>query len=47
LTPENKKWWTLAPVSCGLFLIMLDATVVNVALPSIQQSLGVSLASLE
>jgi MFS family permease len=47
LTPETRKWWTLAAVSCGLFMIMLDATVVNVALPSIRQSLHVSLASLE
>ena len=36
---ENKKWWTLVAVSFGLFMIMLDNTVVNVALPSIQKSL--------
>ena len=34
ITPQNKKWWTLAAVSVGLFMIMLDATVVNVALPA-------------
>ena len=33
---ENRKWWTLAAVSFGLFMIMLDNTVVNVALPSIR-----------
>ena len=33
---ENKKWWTLAAVSFGLFMIMLDNTVVNVALPAMQ-----------
>ena len=33
VTPENRKWWTLAAVSFGLFMIMLDNTVVNVALP--------------
>ena len=37
---ENRKWWTLAAVSLGLFMIMLDNTVVNVALPSIQHDLG-------
>ena len=47
VTPENKKWWTLAAVSVGLFVIMLDNTVVNVALPSIRRSLGVSLEGLE
>jgi EmrB/QacA subfamily drug resistance transporter len=47
VTPENKKWWTLAAVSFGLFMIMLDNTVVNVALPSIQRDLGVGLSELE
>ena len=47
VTPENKKWWTLAAVSVGLFMIMLDNTVVNVALPSIQRSLHASTSSLE
>ena len=36
VAPENKRWWTLAAVSLGLFMIMLDATVVNVALPAIR-----------
>ena len=41
VTEENKKWWTLAAVAVGLFMIMLDNTVVNVALPAIQRDLGV------
>jgi EmrB/QacA subfamily drug resistance transporter len=44
---ERRRWWTLGAVSLGLFMIMLDNTVVNVALPSIQQSLGLSLSELE
>jgi EmrB/QacA subfamily drug resistance transporter len=44
---EHRKWWTLAAVSFGLFMIMLDNTVVNVALPSIQEDLGVDLSELE
>ena len=44
---ENKKWWTLVAVSFGLFMIMLDNTVVNVALPSIQKSLGLQVSELE
>jgi EmrB/QacA subfamily drug resistance transporter len=47
ITEANKKWWTLAAVSFGLFMIMLDNTVVNVALPSIQRDLGVGLSELE
>jgi EmrB/QacA subfamily drug resistance transporter len=45
--PETRKWWTLAAVAFGLFMIMLDNTVVNVALPSIQEDLGVGLSELE
>ena len=37
--PQNRKWWTLGAVAFGLFMIMLDNTVVNVALPSIQRDL--------
>ena len=44
---ETRKWFTLAAVSFGLFMIMLDNTVVNVALPSIQQDLGTDLSSLQ
>ena len=44
---EHRRWWTLGAVSLGLFMIMLDNTVVNVALPSMQQSLGLSLSELE
>ncbi len=44
---EQRKWWTLAAVAFGLFMIMLDNTVVNVALPSIQRELGADLSSLE
>src|SRR5437764_5232735 len=47
VTPENKKWWTLGAVSVGLFMIMLDNTVVNVAWPSMRRSLGLSLSQLE
>jgi EmrB/QacA subfamily drug resistance transporter len=44
---ENRKWWTLVAVSFGLFMIMLDNTVVNVALPSIRADLGISISELE
>ncbi len=47
VTEENKKWWTLAAVAFGLFMIMLDNTVVNVALPSIQRDLDMKLSELE
>ena len=46
-TDENRKWWTLAAVAFGLFMIMLDNTVVNVALPSIREDFGISISQLE
>jgi EmrB/QacA subfamily drug resistance transporter len=47
LAEENRKWITLGAVSFGLFMIMLDNTVVNVALPTMEKDLHVTLASLE
>jgi EmrB/QacA subfamily drug resistance transporter len=44
---ENRKWLTLAAVAFGLFMIMLDNTVVNVALPTMEKDLHVSLSQLE
>jgi len=47
ITEHNRKWWTLGAMCFALFMVMLDNTVVNVALPSIQRDLGASLSSLE
>ncbi len=47
ITDENRKWWTLGAMCFALFMIMLDNTVVNVALPSIQRDLDASISGLE
>ena len=47
MTEENRRWWTLGAMCFALFMIMLDNTVVNVALPSIQRGLHASTSSLE
>ena len=47
VSEENRRWWTLAAMCFALFMVMLDNTVVNVALPSIQRSFEASLSSLE
>jgi EmrB/QacA subfamily drug resistance transporter len=44
---ENRKWWTLGAVAFGLFMIMLDNTVVFVALSAIQNDLQISTSELE
>ena len=42
-----RKWWTLIAVSVATFMLLLDITVVNVALPSIRKSLGASFTDLQ
>src|SRR4051794_34971979 len=43
----NRKWWTLGVVSVATFMLLLDITVVNTALPAIQQDLGGSFSDLQ
>ena len=42
-----RKWWTLGVVSVATFMLLLDITVVNTALPAIQQDLGGSFSDLQ
>jgi EmrB/QacA subfamily drug resistance transporter len=46
-TDSRDKWWTLAAVGTGVFMLLLDITIVNVALPDIEQSFGASLSDLQ
>src|ERR671924_1753345 len=43
----KRKWWTLLAVSVATFMLLLDITVVNVALPSIRDDLGASFTDLQ
>jgi EmrB/QacA subfamily drug resistance transporter len=47
MTESRRRGWTLAIVSIGLFMVVLDNLVVSVALPSIHRDLGASIQSLE
>src|ERR671934_1837021 len=42
-----RKWWTLLAVSVATFMLLLDITVVNTALPSIEKDLGASFTDLQ
>src|SRR6201986_663921 len=43
----DRKWWTLIAVCTATFMLLLDITVVNVALPDIQSSLHSSFSGLQ
>ncbi len=43
----ERKWWTLVLISIATFMLLLDITIVNVALPDIQRDLDASLSSLQ
>src|SRR6266496_2742491 len=46
-TPDPRRWWVLVAMVFGLFMPMLDNLVVNVALPTIQRSLGSGVSGLQ
>ena len=43
----GREWWTLVTVCVGTFMLLLDVTIVNVALPKIQAGLGSSFTDLQ
>jgi len=44
---RGNKWWTLVAVSLGTFMLLLDITIVNVALPDIQHALNSTFSDLQ
>ena len=45
--PDKGRWWTLVAVCTGVFMLLLDVTIVNVALPDIQGQFDASLSGLQ
>src|ERR671936_1924428 len=43
----DRKWWTLSAVCAGVFMLLLDITIVNVALPDIERGFHASLSDLQ
>ncbi|WP_425824893.1 MFS transporter [Streptomyces fractus] len=42
IQPDPRRWWALAVIATAQLMIVLDATIVNIALPSAQADLGMS-----
>jgi EmrB/QacA subfamily drug resistance transporter len=40
--PDTHRWWALAVISLAQLMVVLDATIVNIALPSAQRELGLT-----
>ena len=45
--PVERKWWTLLAGCIATFTLLLDVTIVNVALPPIERTLGADLSDLQ
>ena len=43
----GRKWWTLVVVCVATFMLLLDITIVNIALPAIQRALHASFSDLQ
>jgi MFS family permease len=43
----DRKWWTLLAACTATFMLLLDITIVNVALPDIQKDLNSSFSDLQ
>jgi EmrB/QacA subfamily drug resistance transporter len=44
---DGRRWWTLGAVCAATFMLLLDITIVNVALPSIQVALNATFSDLQ
>jgi hypothetical protein len=43
----ERKWWTLLASCIAIFMLLLDVTIVNVALPSIERELGANFSDIQ
>ena len=46
-TTYRRRWWTLAILSVSLLIIIIDDTIINVAVPTLQRELGASVSALQ
>jgi DHA2 family multidrug resistance protein-like MFS transporter len=46
-TVHRRRWWILGVLSVSVFLVVVDNTIVNVALPTLNRELGASVSELQ
>lgn len=46
-TGEQRRWWTLVAACLGVFMVLIDVTIVNVALPTLQRDLHAKFQELQ
>src|SRR5262245_5417172 len=47
VTPSSRRWWVLATMTGALSMILIDQTVVSVALPTMEHDLGLSSSGVQ
>src|SRR5881409_85616 len=47
MTDDSRRWWTLGVVCVATFMLLIDITIVNVALPDIAKALGSNFSDLQ
>jgi EmrB/QacA subfamily drug resistance transporter len=46
-TGDQRRWWTLIAACLGVFMVLIDVTIVNVALPTLQRDLHAKFQELQ
>ncbi len=45
-TPDPRRWWALALIAVAQFVVIMDTSIIGVALPEIQRAIGFSQSDL-
>jgi len=43
----HRRWWTLGVIAISVLIVILDSTIINIALPTLQRELGTTMSELQ
>jgi MFS family permease len=46
-TVYQRRWWTLVAIAISVIIVVLDSSIVNIALPTLQRELGATISDLQ